>query len=391
MTRLIWTLCLLLCVPGMRGQSVADALAMRVGNREVRLSELMYSMKKAGVAPTQKAVEAYVPTYVTRLLMVQAARDAKLDTTARFKRAYGFERRQMLVEALADSSMVEKSLKDYYNQWAKNTGKDGVIRLSHIFIPLSQMASAAEQQRASQRIDSIYQAIRDGADFETLSKRYAPGAGSLLLGGATETWMGRGETFAEFEQQAYALSVGEVSAPFLSTVGYHIIKLLEKRDLGTYTAAREEMLRSERLMSMVRKRVVAEVAKQRGEGVSEQVYLEQQEKRLMEKDARYLYRLQDSADELLQGDYENAEFREKIPQDEVAFQTYLSENASARKSYKKLLKKYKKKKEPNASVRAKEQLLSEYQKELETRLTADLRSQYKVAIYQDVIKTVYKH
>ncbi len=391
MTRLVWTLCLLLGVLGVRGQSVADPLAMCVGDRDVRLSELVFSLKEAGVAPTQKAVEAYVPTYVNRLLMAQAARDARLDTTARFKRAYGAERRQLLVEALVDSSMLETSLKNYYNHWAKNCGKDGVIRLSHIFIPLSQTGSTAEQHTASQRIDSIYRAIQGGADFEMLAARYAPGVGSLLLGGATETWMGKGETFAEFEQQAYALGVGEVSAPFLSTVGYHIVKVLEKKYLETYAAAREEMLHSERFMAQMRKQTVALVVAQRGNGVSVRNYLEQQEKRLMENNVGYAARLQTFADGLLQSDYTNAEVLEKIPRDEAAFQAYLSGDASARKSFKKLVKKYKKKKEYNASECAKKQLLVEYQTALETRLSADLRRKYKVAIYQDVIKTVYKH
>lgn len=391
MTRLVWTLCLFLCAMGMRGQSVVNPTVMRIGDREVRLSEFVCSLNESGIASTQKSVEAYASTYVDRLLKVQAARDAKMDTVAHFRLACGLKRRQMLAEALADSSMLETSLKNYYTLWKKNNGKDGVIRLSHIFVPLPQMASVAEQQMAKQRIDSIAQAIREGADFGVLAKRYAPSTGSQFLGGWTDVWLGRGLTFEEFEKQAYALEVEEVSHPFLSTVGYHIVKVLEKKHFDSYAEARNEMIRSELFMSVVRKQMVAQAVGQRGKGVSEQTYLEQQETRLMENSGEYAYRLQSYADNLLSDDYTQAQIYDKIPRDEVAFQAYLEGNASARKSFKKLTKKYQKKKVSDASGHAKKQLLSEYQTTLESRLSVDLKARYKVVVYQDVIKTVYTH
>ncbi len=391
MTRLAWTLCLLLGVLGLRGQSIADPVAIRVGERDVALSEFVYSMEEAGIAPNKVTVGTYVPDYVNNLLMIQGARDAKMDTTSRFRRTQNFVRRQLLTDALADSVAIETSLRNYYNYWAKTYGKDGVIRLSHIFIPLSQTATSTEQQAASSRVDSIYKAIKGGTPFEMLVQRYAIRGNSLLLNGASETWLGRGETFEEFEEKAFSLAVGEVSTPFLSTVGYHIVKVLEKKDLMTYEDAREEMTQSVSFMAAMRKRALALVLNQRERSAGEQTFAEQQEKRLMEDNLSYAYKLRKSADELLLADYVRTEISGKIPQDDNAFQTYLDTDASARKKMNQLSKKLKKKKARNIYEEAKRQVLSDYQTALETRLLADLRAQYKVVVYQDVIKTVYKH
>ena len=52
-------------------------------------------------------------------------------------------------------------------------------------------------------------------------------------------WFGSGRMIPAFEQGAFSLNtVGEISKPFQSNIGWHIIKLLDKKPVGSY----EEML-----------------------------------------------------------------------------------------------------------------------------------------------------
>ena len=66
-----------------------------------------------------------------------------------------------------------------------------------------------------------------GADFHSLAEKYSDDQGSAVSGGRLG-FVVRGSLFPEYEAVAFGLSKGEVSAPFKTSVGYHIV-LLEDR------------------------------------------------------------------------------------------------------------------------------------------------------------------
>ncbi len=75
----------------------------------------------------------------------------------------------------------------------------------------------------------LHQRILDGEDFADLALRFSNDPGSGTQGGDLG-WAGRGRYVAEFEETAFSLGVGEMSAPVKSTFGYHIIEVLERDD-----------------------------------------------------------------------------------------------------------------------------------------------------------------
>jgi hypothetical protein len=98
---------------------------------------------------------------------------------------------------------------------------------------LPQRATKAEQEAMKARIDSVYTALKAGADFAELARKISQDPQSAKQGGLLP-WIGPNQTLKEFEDVAYSLEVGSYSTPFLSTVGYHIIKLEGKRALESY-------------------------------------------------------------------------------------------------------------------------------------------------------------
>ena len=78
---------------------------------------------------------------------------------------------------------------------------------------------------------SFLSALKDsvalGGDFFELAKRHSDDVGSASSGGRLG-FVVRGSLFPEYESVAFGLSVGEVSSPFKTAVGYHIV-LLEDR------------------------------------------------------------------------------------------------------------------------------------------------------------------
>jgi len=75
----------------------------------------------------------------------------------------------------------------------------------------------------------LHQRILDGEDFADLALRFSNDPGSGAQGGDLG-WAGRGRYVPEFDEVAFSLEVGAMSAPVKTTFGYHIIEVLERDD-----------------------------------------------------------------------------------------------------------------------------------------------------------------
>lgn len=104
----------------------------------------------------------------------------------------------------------------------KRTPAQGEVNASHILL-LTRGLSDEDAARQKVRIDSIYTAIEAGADFADLAKRLSQDPGSARQGGSLG-WFGRGAMVAEFDSVSFALADGEISKPFTTSFGYHIVK-----------------------------------------------------------------------------------------------------------------------------------------------------------------------
>ncbi len=81
---------------------------------------------------------------------------------------------------------------------------------------------------AKQRIDSLYEQLRQGADFATLASTYSDDTGSANKGGSLD-WVSEGQMVPIFEQTMKITAEKDFSLPFQSEYGWHILKIEGKR------------------------------------------------------------------------------------------------------------------------------------------------------------------
>ncbi|PID63027.1 MAG: hypothetical protein CR974_02610 [Gammaproteobacteria bacterium] len=94
-------------------------------------------------------------------------------------------------------------------------------RASHILIK-------SETPNAKGMIDDIYRQLQSGADFATLTKQYSQDQGSAANGGALGGVL-PGQMVPDFEAVMNQTGIGQISRPFKSKFGYHIVKVYERR------------------------------------------------------------------------------------------------------------------------------------------------------------------
>jgi len=99
----------------------------------------------------------------------------------------------------------------------------------HILIRTSEVVSDAE---AKQRLAQLRLRITGGDDFATLARAHSDDTGSALNGGDLG-WVNPGDTVPAFEEVMAGLAPGEISQPFQTPFGWHIVQVLERRDQDT--------------------------------------------------------------------------------------------------------------------------------------------------------------
>jgi foldase protein PrsA len=110
--------------------------------------------------------------------------------------------------AEAEAEVTDEDIKAYYDTL------EGQIRASHILV-----ADEATAKEVKEKLDA-------GESFEDLAKEYSTDPGSAQNGGDLG-WFGEGAMVQEFQDAAFKLKEGEVSAPVKSDYGFHIIKVTE--------------------------------------------------------------------------------------------------------------------------------------------------------------------
>ncbi|MCY7410460.1 MAG: peptidylprolyl isomerase [Chitinophagales bacterium] len=117
----------------------------------------------------------------------------------------------------------------------------GMATVSHIFIKLPAKATDEDMAKAKAKIDSIYGLLKGGANWDDLAKTYSQDKTSSAQGGQLKEF-GTGQMVSEFENAAFALKQpGDYTAPVNTKYGWHIIKLVSKKNIGSYETMKDDI------------------------------------------------------------------------------------------------------------------------------------------------------
>lgn len=219
----------------------ADPVIMRVNGKSITRSEFEYSFNKNnsdGVLD-KKTVEEYVPLYVDFKLKVAEAESQRLDTLSALRKELDSYKEQMVIPTIVDSAYIEREARRTYDNTASRFEGQDLLTASHILALMRQDATAEQQAAAKARIDSIYNVLKAvpkgqlAEKFAELAKEKSDDQGSAQRGGALGQF-GKGMMIPDFENAAYALKAGEMSAPIKSTVGWHIIYMEDRHPFESY-------------------------------------------------------------------------------------------------------------------------------------------------------------
>lgn len=120
----------------------------------------------------------------------------------------------------------------------------GDFVVAHLFLGIPKGANAADSAKVKSKIDSLYTQLKAGAKFEDLVKIYSEDKGSSSKGGVLPK-RGVNRLMPEFIAAiANIPNVGDFSVPVLTPgYGWHIVKLVERKPIGTFDEEKVDLKR----------------------------------------------------------------------------------------------------------------------------------------------------
>ncbi|MDC0249315.1 peptidylprolyl isomerase [Flavobacteriales bacterium] len=107
----------------------------------------------------------------------------------------------------------------------------GQVKVAHIMFKTGQGADENKVNQAKDKINEVMQLLQDGEEFTDVAERFSEDRSTAVKGGALPVF-GVGKMVPEFESVAFSLnSIGDISTPFKTEYGWHIITLLDKKPI----------------------------------------------------------------------------------------------------------------------------------------------------------------
>ena len=203
-----------------------DPVVLKVNKEKVYKSEFLQIYLKNNPTPKYDAasLNEYMDLFQKFKLKVTEAEAMGYDTIPKLKREFEGYKRQLSIPYLIDSAQNDSLVKEAYLRTRNE------VRCSHILVKLDPNATPADTLAAYNRIMSLKARVDKGEEFSAVAKmKNGSDDPSAVNNGGDLGFFTAFQMVYSFEDMAFKTPVGQISNPFRSRFGYHILKTTDMR------------------------------------------------------------------------------------------------------------------------------------------------------------------
>jgi peptidyl-prolyl cis-trans isomerase SurA len=206
-----------------------DAVLLTVDGETIMVSEFLRVYNKnldLVKNESQKDLDSYLKLFTEYQLKLKEAKRLKLDEDPKYQREFLSYKKQLTKNYLSENKVTEDLVKEAYGRNSFD------INASHVLVRLDE--SVKDTTNVYDKISSLRKRVLN----EGFDKVKADAHDGITIFVEDLGYFSAFKMVYDFESVAYNTPVGEVSEPFRTQFGYHVVKVNDKRpSRGTITAA----------------------------------------------------------------------------------------------------------------------------------------------------------
>lgn len=179
----------------------------------------------ADEALVQQELKKMLKKQETKRQLKQAGRNREIVINNMRKQLYRrLQAYEIMEAAMYQDPASDEDVEEFYNKNINHFKTLEQVHASHILI-------RDKSDIGREKLDAVIEALDSGRDFEELAREFSEDTSSEQ--GGDLGWLPRGQTVAKFEKVAFSLELDEISDPFETQFGWHIVRLHERQDART--------------------------------------------------------------------------------------------------------------------------------------------------------------
>lgn len=171
---------------------------------------------------SQKNLDNYLELFIGYKLKVEKANKIGLQNSVNYQNELKSYRTQLSKNYLSDSKVTNELVQEAYDRMKQE------IRASHILVLIDESASPEDTLKAYQKILDIKKRIDSGEDFIKVAQQFSEDP-SVKENNGDLGYFSAFRMVYPFENTAFSTQVGQLSKPFRTRFGYHLVKVVDKR------------------------------------------------------------------------------------------------------------------------------------------------------------------
>ena len=136
---------------------------------------------------------------------------------------------QMLISRYFDEFLKDKvndtAIQNFYKSNAEQF-QAKKMKVAHVLLRTNEGMSESEISALGTKAQEVYSKATSSEDFSKLAEQYSQDSRSAKKGGEIG-WIKKGAIDPKFSETVFALKKGDISQPFQSAYGFHVVKVLE--------------------------------------------------------------------------------------------------------------------------------------------------------------------
>ena len=154
-----------------------------------------------------------------------------------FKMVYSFE-------SIAYQTDIDQVSMPFRTRFGFHIVKVNDIRNSLGEVTVGHIMILKKNKESELTINSLYDSISNGSNFESLAKKYSNDKNTSSLGGKLKPFTSGQLNSLPFEKAAFELQeIGQISKPIQTKFGWHILKLYSKSKLSSFKNLKPSLLK----------------------------------------------------------------------------------------------------------------------------------------------------